>query len=144
MGINREFGYIGKNISLLYRRRQTYLNSKLDEFGIGCSEYMFIMSMPMEGSVTLSYLAQDVAVDPALATKAVNKLVEKGIFLKVKSKEDKRAFNVSLTEKGKDIKPKITKILHGWIDSVTEGMDKNIVDDISMKLEMMVRNIPKE
>lgn len=144
MSTDRKLGCIGKNISLLYRRRQIYLNKKLDEYGICSSEYMFIMSMPLEGSVTLTYLSQDVAVDPALTTKVVNKLVDKGFFLKVKSEEDRRAFKVSLTENGKRIKPIITKMLHDWVNSITKGMEEEQVDFIATMLETFVENIPKK
>lgn len=141
---DRKLGCIGKNISLLYRKRQMYLNKKLSEYGICSSEYMFIMSMPLKGSVTLTYLSQDVAVDPALTTKVVNKLVDKGFFLKMKSEEDKRAFKVSLTEEGKKIKPIITKILHDWVDSITEGMEEEQVDSMASMLEELVAHIPNK
>lgn len=132
---------IGKSISFLYRKKQIYLNSILCDYGIGCSEYMYIISMPIDSSVNLSYLSNELGVDPALTTKVINSLVKKEFVYKHRSENDKRAFEVSLTEKGKELKPIIRKVLDDWTDLMTKGMDDKTKDSIIENLEIMVENI---
>lgn len=116
---------LGKNISFLYRKSQVYINEQLKEYNIVSSEYMYIMATPLEEKVSLTYLSNELAVDPALTTKVVNKLVEKGFMLKERDEQDKRAFKVSLTESGRDIKPKLHEVVNEW----TKIMTKNISDE---------------
>ncbi|WP_195972034.1 MarR family winged helix-turn-helix transcriptional regulator [Clostridium thermobutyricum] len=132
---------IGKSISFIYRKKQIYINAKLCEYGIGCSEYMYIISLPLDSSVNLSYLSNELGVDPALTTKVINSLVKKEFVYKHRSENDKRSFEVSLTEKGKKIKPIIRKVLDEWMELMTKGMDDKTKESIIENLEMMVKNI---
>ncbi|MGL4873497.1 MAG: MarR family winged helix-turn-helix transcriptional regulator [Clostridium sp.] len=135
--------YIGKYISRLYRRSLVYLNNNLKEYNITSSEYMYIINIPDNESVNLTYLSHKLSVDPALTTKVINNLVKKGFIEKVKSKVDKRSYEVYLTEKGSKVKPEIFNVLSEWVFLMTEGMDDDEKKEIMSKLEYMVDNTEK-
>lgn len=142
MNEEKNIRLIGKYISRLYRNSLIYINSNLKEYGITSSEYMYIINIPFDETVNLSYLSHELAVDPALTTKVINKLVEKDLVYKVKSNQDKRAFEVSLTEKGNKLKPIICGVLSEWIELTTKGMEDEKKFNILESLEDMAKNIP--
>ncbi|MGL4848900.1 MAG: MarR family winged helix-turn-helix transcriptional regulator [Clostridium sp.] len=135
--------YIGKYISMLYRRSLVYLNNNLKEYNITSSEYMYIINIPDNESVNLTYLSHKLSVDPALTTKVINNLVKKGFIEKIKSETDKRACEVSLTKEGQKVKPEIFRVLNDWVLIMTEGMEEDERMEMMSKLEYMVDNTEK-
>lgn len=132
---------IGKNISFLYRRSQMYINSELSKYDINSSEYMYIMAIFEDKKVSLGYLSNELAVDPALTTKVVNSLVKKGFVEKERSATDKRSFEVILTQKGREVKPIIYDVVDNWTKIMMSEMKHEDVEYISEKLEQIRDNI---
>ncbi|MGL5414566.1 MAG: MarR family winged helix-turn-helix transcriptional regulator [Clostridium sp.] len=135
--------YIGKYISRLYRRSLVHLNNNLKEYDVTSSEYMYIINIPDNESVNLTYLSHKLSVDPALTTKVINKLVKKGFIEKVKSETDKRSCEVFLTEKGSEVKPEIFNVLTDWVLIMTDGMEMGERMELMSKLEYMVGKTEK-
>ncbi len=135
--------YIGKYISMLYRASLIHINENLKEFNVTSSEYLYIINIPEDKGVNLTYLSKELYVDPALTTKVINNLVKKGFVEKTKCENDKRAYIVKLTEEGINVKPKILEVLEEWIDIITEGMDLEEKEEVLDNLEFMTRNIKK-
>ena len=136
----KNFRYISKNISKLYRASLVYINENLKEFNITSSEYLYIINIPEDKSVNLTYLSKKLYVDPSLTTKVINNLVKKGFIEKIKSKNDKRAYDINLTKQGIEIKPKILKVLESWNDVITKEMDIIEKENILNSLETMSTN----
>lgn len=134
---------LGKNISFLYRKSQVYINKELNDYNIVSSEYMYILALPLEEKVSLTYLSNELAVDPALTTKVVNKLVTKGFIKKEKDKNDKRAFKVSLTDLGKNIKPKLHDVVNEWTKIMTKNISEEHMFLLSQILEDIRKNVEK-
>ena len=55
----KNFRYISKNISKLYRASLVYINENLKEFNITSSEYLYIINIPEDKSVNLTYLSKN-------------------------------------------------------------------------------------
>lgn len=132
---------IGKNISFLYRRSQMYINNELSKYDINSSEYMYILAIFEDKKVSLGYLSNELAVDPALTTKVVNSLVKKGFVEKERSATDKRSFEVILTQKGREVKPIIYDVVDNWTKIMMCEMKHEDVEYISEKLEQIRDNI---
>lgn len=132
---------LGKNISFLYRKSQIYINEQLKEYNIVSSEYMYIMALPTDKKVSLTYLSKELAVDPAQTTKIVNKLVIKGFIIKEKDENDKRAFKISLTNSGKAIKPKLHDVVNEWTKIMIKNFSTEDISLLSQSLGDIRKNI---
>lgn len=113
---------LGKSISVLYRREQRYVNQKLKEYGLGYSDYNFLMYLSANEGCSQKEMSQAMAVDEALTVRVVRKLQKQGYIIRRKAPENARRYELYLTEEGKELAPKLRCCLTSWWDQVTEGM----------------------
>ena len=65
---------LGKSISVLYRREQRYVNQMLKEYGLGYSDYNFLMYLSANEGCSQKEMSQAMSVDEALTVRVVRKL----------------------------------------------------------------------
>lgn len=119
---------IGKIISIIARQNQMYLVKEMNKIGISGSEYIFIANIPDKGFATQQQICNEFEVDPAFATRSVNSLVKKGYVEKLKSKLDKRSYELRLTENGLLKKRQVRDRLDYWTEVLKGDMDDLEVD----------------
>ena len=102
---------IGKNISIVYRYSQVFLNPILKEYNLGSGQYTFLIHLFDNNGINQEQLTDLVKIDKANTARAINKLVEKGYVIKKVSEEDKRSYKLYTTEKAESIKDNLNSIL---------------------------------
>ncbi|MDD3028565.1 MAG: MarR family winged helix-turn-helix transcriptional regulator [Erysipelotrichaceae bacterium] len=107
-----------KCINITSRHYKMWLASKLKCVNITTSEYFFLTNTPVDGDITAKKLCEIIIVDPALGTRTINTLVDKGYLVKVRNLDDKREFRISLTPAGITVRSKII----GLIDEYNNGI----------------------
>lgn len=125
---------IGKLISIISRQNQIYLIREMNKIGITGSEYIFIANVPDTGFTTQQEICNDFQLDPAFATRSINSLVKKGYLEKVKSKYDKRFFEIRLTKEGIPIKMQVKSKLNYWSVVLGGNMKESEIDDLLITL----------
>ncbi|HJC62687.1 MAG TPA: MarR family transcriptional regulator [Candidatus Blautia merdavium] len=113
---------LGKSISVLYRREQRYVNQMLKEYGLGYSDYNFLMYLSANEGCSQKEMSQAMSVDEALTVRVVRKLQKQGYIIRSKAPQNSRRYEIYLTEEGKELIPKLRSCLTSWWDQVTEGM----------------------
>jgi len=121
---------IGKLISIISRQTQNYISREMQRLGITGSEYIFLVNTPDEGEITQQEICNQFELDPAYATRGVKSLVAKGLLNREKSTIDKRSYEITLTDEGRLMKPKIQKVLDHWTDVLAGDMSQEEKDDI--------------
>ncbi|VBB09012.1 Hypothetical protein LUCI_4298 [Lucifera butyrica] len=137
---SQECRSIGKWISVLYRQSQIYMNNELRPYGLNSSEYVYLINLAQYEGVNQKYLSDMLIIDDALTTRVMKSLERKGYLIRKKSLEDKRSYNVSLTEKGKEIQPIIMEKLHYWTEILSKGLNEGEINYIIEKLQLMSKN----
>ncbi len=141
---NMEMKSIGKWISILHRQSQIYLNRELKPYGLNSSEYIYLVNLATEkDGVNQKHLSNMIIIDDALTTRAMKSLENKGYVNREKSLNDKRSYNISLTEKGIAIQSIIIKTLKKWTDIISEDMTEVEKDSIIKNLKSMSNNALK-
>jgi DNA-binding MarR family transcriptional regulator len=105
---------LGRLISCLYRYTHMYLSHELEQHNIGSGQFSFLMALCREDGVHQEDLAQSIKIDKATCTRAVKKLVKEGYITRKRDSEDKRAYRIFLTEKGKKMEPVLKYISETW------------------------------
>ena len=131
---------IGKWISIIHRQSQIYLNSELRQYDINSSEYIYLVNLASNEGVNQKYLSDMLCVDEALTTRVIRSLEKKNYVVRERNSDDRRAYNVKLTEKGKKIQPIIVDKLKDWTVVLSTGMNKEQVDYIIDNLISMANN----
>jgi DNA-binding MarR family transcriptional regulator len=131
---------LGRLISCLYRYTHMYLSHELEQYNIGSGQFSFLMALYREDGVHQEDLAQSIKIDKATCTRAVKKLVKEGYITRKRDPEDKRAYRIFLTEKGKTMEPVLKHISETWKTILLTGFteeEKGLVMDF---LKRIVQN----
>ncbi|AKB25789.1 Transcriptional regulator, MarR family [Methanosarcina sp. MTP4] len=132
---------IGKVISYIYRYQRIFLDKELEPYGIGSGQFSFMMSLYLKDGVKQETFARMYKIDKATVARAIKKLEETGYVYRKQDAEDKRAYNVILTEKGKDIEAKMKEVAIKWNNIVLAGFSEEEKRLNAALFERMEQNI---
>lgn len=110
-------------ISVVHRKTQIYLNQELKKYGLNSAEFVYLIHIRDNEPSELKSLGAQLRMDDAQTSRVIKSLEAKGLATKLRNPKDRRAFDVSLTDYGRELKPKIIKDLNGWVDLITKGVD---------------------
>jgi DNA-binding MarR family transcriptional regulator len=127
---------IGKYISHIYRKGGTFITKSLAKEGIGSGQIMFLIELYKKDGRTQDDISNSLNIDKGTTCRALKKLEEENIIVRLKDERDKRAHNVYLTDKGKELKAFIYEVF----DELEELMAKDISDE---EKEVLIRLLKK-
>lgn len=114
--------YMGKWISILYRIAHSFFFDKFfEKYGIGSGNFGYLMSLYREEGVTQDALTKKLNYDKATTTRALMRLESLGYIVRKNDFDDKRAYRVYLTDRGRALEPYVRKVLETWAGLITEG-----------------------
>src|SRR3712207_1641999 len=94
-----------------YRAFRTHLSRKLAPRGLTTPEWALLGQLYDRGSMRLSDISEMLRVESPLATNLVNGLAHKRLVERHRDKEDGRARQVKLTQKGQQLVPRLEREL---------------------------------
>jgi len=86
------------------------------------SQFFILDRVGEKGTLRLAELHGILSVDKSTTTRLVTPLVNQGLLLREKSKDDSRAIILKLTRKGKKIREKVLVCLSEFLDNVENGI----------------------
>ena len=131
---------VGRYVSILYRQAQCYITHELAPYKIGRGQYIFLHVLYGKDGISQEELAHILKIDKGTTARAVEKLEKNGYIRREKNAEDKRAYDVYLTDKAKTFKPIFYKKLRSWTERVLKDFSSEEKDFIFSFLEKMVEN----
>lgn len=137
----KECKSIGKYISIIYRQAQCYINKKLEPYGIGSGQFIFLNILYHKDGIRQEEIADFLDIDKGTTARAIKRLEEQGYIYRKMDSKDHRAQLVFLTQKAKDIEEDIYKILKSWTEILLSDFsmeDRKKAEDF---LEAMTKNI---
>ncbi|MFA6865982.1 MAG: MarR family transcriptional regulator [Clostridia bacterium] len=131
---------IGKYLALLHRQSALYVQRELIEFDINMSEISYLKNLCKNDGITQKQLADEIFVDKAATTRTINNLVSKGYVNKISNDDDKRKYNIYLTDKARIIIDTINAKLSKWNKILEQGFDIDKVGNLIEVLKKMSKN----
>jgi DNA-binding MarR family transcriptional regulator len=131
---------LGKLISCLYRYSQMYLGNELEQYHIGSGQFSFLKTLLHEDGIHQEDVAHLLKIDKATCTRAVKKLMKEGYTTRQKDAEDKRAYNLFLTEKAHSIECELETISSKWKALLLSGFEEDEKVLVMRFLTKMVKN----
>ncbi len=132
---------VGKLISIIYRQIQIYLNKELVEYGLSSGQIQVFSVLLKNEEINQDTISKILYLDKANIARAVNKLVKLGYVKRRIDPNDRRAYILSLTQKGKKIRPAIRKILKELTNTLLKGFDESERSIPLIHLNKMYQNI---
>lgn len=134
---------IGKNIGILCRQLNIFLNRELCEYDVTASEIMYLGSLFLRDGVSQEELAKEFCVDKAAVTRTIATLENKGLVIRKSSETDKRSKNVFLTKEAYKYKDILNDIQEKWYEEALCGIDSVSITSFAIDLETISNNTRK-
>jgi DNA-binding MarR family transcriptional regulator len=131
---------IGKWISVLHRQFQIYLNRELKNHDINSSEYIFLVNLYEKDSVSQEKLSSNLFINKAATARTIGRMEELGYVNRTRDPFDSRAYLVTLTAKGLEMRSFIRTKLAYWTRTITAGLTAEETDDMIRIIKQMSTN----
>lgn len=132
---------IGKNINILYRQFNLFLNHELSGVELNSTDLMYLGTLFIEDGVTQDDLAKDFCVDKAATARSMQNLEKKGIIIRKPDESDRRAKKVYLTDKAYKYKPLMESIQKKWMKICNTPMNDGEVIQFEKNLEIITEHV---
>lgn len=132
---------IGKNINILYRQFNLFLNHELSGVELNSTDLMYLGTLFIEDGVTQDDLAKDFCVDKAATARSMQNLEKKGIIIRKPDELDRRAKRVYLTDKAYKYKPLMESIQKKWMKICNTPMNDEEVIQFEKNLEIITEHV---
>lgn len=113
---------IGKWVSVIYRKFQMDINKELKKYELASSQYIFLVQLYQNDGVSQDYLSKLLHIDKSSAARAIKFLENNNFVIRKVNSNDKRSYNIYLTEKSFDIKDDLFDILEEWNRKLTQSL----------------------
>lgn len=135
---------IGKWIAKLYKDHDQYVDNLLADYNLNHSEANLLVYLYKDGDgISQNKLKENLAVDKATISRAINSLINKKYLIKKKSPEDGRVNLIYLTQKAEAVEEEVNKIYQQWfqifIDEIGTKEAKRVLSTIE-KMYHIVQN----
>ena len=109
---------LGVFISIIHRTRIIHLNNEMKDLEITAGQVPFLMHLSHKEGITQDDLAVHLHIDKGTVARALKKLEDNGFIYREINPQNRRKYLLFLTEKGRQIVPKIHQINKEWEKSV--------------------------
>lgn len=137
-------GNISRFNAAIYRNSQSIMNCKLRDLDIRSGQQDFFYVISKNEGISQKELSEYLYVGKSTTAKAVKNLV-KNNYVKVEQDEnDKRIHRLYLTEKGKEIVPKIESVFLELMDIFTKDLSECETEQTLTVLKKILNTVYEE
>lgn len=119
---------IFKNFSVVFRRVQMFLDKELKDTNIRSGQVPILRILAENDGISQDQIRHILHVDRSSIAKTIRPLLAEGYLRREVNPEDKRAYKIFLTDKGRAVAPIIEGKIAQWEKIVFEGVDKENLD----------------
>ncbi len=135
---------IARWLSVLHRQFQIYLNRELRDYDIQSSEYIFLVNLYEKDGVSQEQLSANLFIDKAATARAIKRLEKLGYVKRTRNPSDSRAYIVTLTARGKQMRDFIKSKLVHWNNLLTGELTDEEHSDLLNKVKRMSSHALRE
>jgi len=111
---------------------------------LSSGSYPYLLILRGNEGISQSKISEEIGCDKAMSARTITRLIKLGYLDRNKDETDSRAYKLYLTEKAKDIIPKILEKIHKLADLITRDLsdvEKVITIDSLNKILNNIKNI---
>ena len=113
-----------------------YLKVELAQFDVTPVQYGVLKCLWDEDGQTPKQISNALSLDGSTITGIIDRMENKGLILRIASKEDRRTLNVELTNDG--------RLLSEPIDKIIEEVNKKVLDSFSLEEQNQLKGFLKQ
>jgi DNA-binding MarR family transcriptional regulator len=109
-------------IEVLLGRSMRDLILHLKQHDLSMAQYGTLMRIFHQGQCGVSEVGSHLGITNAAASQMVDKLVQQGLIERAEAEHDRRAKQLTLTEKGRDVIRTTYEARFGWVGALAEAL----------------------
>ncbi|WP_432666758.1 MarR family transcriptional regulator [Wukongibacter baidiensis] len=127
----------------LYKTLDDSLSKHLKELGISTTDYLILTVLEDTGPIPMQKLGDHLLITSGTITYATNRIINKGLVMKIQDNEDKRKFFLKLTDDGYDMLKKVNKEHLPYISKVLGSFSGDELDEITETIKKLGASVEK-
>jgi len=131
---------IGKVISMISRKGTNYIDTKLKYLSLGHGQMRILIDLHEDDKISQDEIARRVCVDKTSLARTIKKLEELKYLKRSPNPNDNRAYEISLTAEGIEVRKKVIVILQEYISQLVSGFSKEDEALLYPLLEKLLNN----
>lgn len=128
----------------IYRNGQSIMNYKLRDLGIKSGQQDFFYVISKNEGISQKELSEYLYIDKSTTAKAVKNLVRNNYVKVERDKNDKRVHQLYLTQKGKEIVPKMETVFLELMDIFARDLSESEKEQTMTSLKKILNTLYEE
>lgn len=120
--IPAEADSVGIMMTVITRMGTAYISRRLEQYGVRGGSHAFLLAVVDNPGINQDALSGHFRLHKANVTRGIASLIEKGLVIREQDTDDRRAYRLFATEKGKSLAPRFREVLQEWDDQVLAGL----------------------
>ena len=109
---------VGKLLYMIGKGYSIYLNHNIGELGINTTQLHLLFEISHQCDINQENIAKRCGINKGSVARSIKKLEDNGLVIRQIDENNRRQNKLALTEQGKEVLEKSTKVLYNWEDSV--------------------------
>ncbi|WP_105618666.1 MarR family winged helix-turn-helix transcriptional regulator [Vallitalea okinawensis] len=127
----------------LYKTLDDSLSKNLKELGISTTDYLILAVLEGTGPIPMQKLGDYLLITSGTITYATNRIINKGLVMKIQDNDDKRKFFIKLTDDGYDMLRRVNREHLPYISKVLGSFSGDELDDITETIKKLIISVEK-
>ncbi len=119
---------LGRLISQIARQGRVHLSQQMRPLGLGFGQFQILHTLYHYNCTTQEDIVRQLGTDKSTTARTIKKLVDQGYVVREIDQSNKRAYRISLTQKGTSFERDFRQILSGWTNLLTDGFSEKETD----------------
>jgi MarR family transcriptional regulator, lower aerobic nicotinate degradation pathway regulator len=130
---------IGKSVGFLlakaYQRACLLFKEEFEGYDVTPQQFGLLGFLWQEDGITQAELSAKSQIDRTTMGGLIDRLEKEGLLARRSHPEDRRAYRICLTEKGKALQPQLTPLAAAALEKFTAKLDRQEVETLTSLLE---------
>lgn len=134
---------IGRLIANVNNKKNTYMNMLLKQLDLSHGQAIALMKIHKHQVIQQDVLTKHLLIDKSAVTRILKSLEDKELIVKKMSENNRRVFDIFLTQKGEKLYPEIKKIIDETTRTMLKGIDQKQQEQLFELLSKVKRNLER-
>lgn len=130
---------IGQNMAVIQKMLTAYLKVRLEPFDLSPTQFMFLLHLRTSDGISQENLNEKMQYDKGVIARTAKQLMDSHYIKRQVNHEDKRAYQLFLTDEAKAFFPTMDLILSEWNDTLLTDLSVEEVTLLNRTLEAIAQ-----
>jgi DNA-binding MarR family transcriptional regulator len=108
----------------IFRNTQGFLDKVLKKYELSSGSYPYLFILEKNEGISQNKISKEISNDKAMSARTITKLIELDYVYKKQDEMDSRAYKLYLTEKAKEVIPKVHDEIQILLDLITKDLSE--------------------